>query len=130
MPDAAPGRPDPDLRLDVSEIAGAVVVAVGGDLDINTVPQVRRALDAQWDRPGGPILLDLAEVTFFSSAAVRMMVDVQEDATRCGRSLRVVLGHARAVIRALEITGVDRMLERYETDVEALAAPHRNGDQT
>lgn len=79
--------------------AGVLRVAVAGDIDAATAPALRTALDDA--TAGRPVALevDVAAVTHFSLAGLRVFEDVQR---RLGGTL-VLLGAGRAVRRLLDL---------------------------
>jgi anti-sigma B factor antagonist len=96
-----------------TEPTGAnIVVRVEGEIDMQTVDEFNRALDDACRRVEPPMTVtaDLTEVTFMSSAGVTVLLAVHHRCRRRGTPLRVRIAH-HTVSRALEITGVDRVLE-------------------
>jgi anti-sigma B factor antagonist len=116
-----PGR---EQLLSTSEgrLADAVVLTVAGEIDLFTAPRLRAALRDAFDHAGeGPVVLDLSQVTFLGSAGLLLLVDaVREEQKRPG-PLRVVVDHARPVIRPLELTGLDDLLSLYHTVDQAMS---------
>lgn len=101
--------------LRTEERPGAVVVTVGGEIDGWTAPQLRQELDTA-QRQAGTLVVDLTAVTFLGSPGLRVLLDAAVD----GAPLRVVVDHARPVVRPLEITGLDTVLATYDTVDDAL----------
>jgi anti-anti-sigma factor len=101
---------DVPFALSVRREGPAVVVVVGGELDLDTSPRLRQVLldlvRAQGQRT---ILLDVATLTFLDSSALGVLVTVQRDLTGGGGQL-TVRAPSNAVRRVLEITGLDRVL--------------------
>jgi anti-anti-sigma factor len=69
--------------------------------------------DGLHDPDGGPVVLDLTEVTFLSSTGLGALVDAQHAADRIGAPLRVVVDHARPVLHPIQLTGLDEVLTPY-----------------
>ena len=57
---------------------GRIVVTVRGELDMATEADARRALAEAERRPGGPVLIDLSEVTFMGSNGLRALLESVE----------------------------------------------------
>jgi anti-anti-sigma factor len=97
------------FEVDVARRAGADVATVRGELDIATAPQVAAALaDAS-----GRVVVDLTGTTFLDSSGLRTL-------TALGKSdeskLSLVCPSSnRAVLLVLELSGLDTVLDRYET---------------
>ncbi|MGW4379726.1 STAS domain-containing protein [Kitasatospora sp. NPDC004531] len=83
-------------------------VQVNGEIDLDTVPSLRRALAAAIDSHR-EVVLDLSEVTFMDCAGLGALVRARNQADRCGARL-VLRGAGRRVVRLLELTGLHRCL--------------------
>lgn len=111
------------LRLD--DRADVVVLTVEGDVDGLTAPRLSTAVsDAFRNLAGRPLVLDLSTVRFLGSTGLRTLRDSAHEAVRHQgmQPLRVVVDHARPVIRPIEIVGLDQLLSLYHTVDEAIAA--------
>jgi anti-sigma B factor antagonist len=111
-------RPPADgyLNVEYEVEANAVVVTGYGEIDQLTVPLLGSALSRALREPAHQFLIiDLIGVEFLSSAGVRALSIAAQEARRARRSLRLVVGHRRPVIRALELTGLDKVVGLYET---------------
>lgn len=82
------------LQFSVSVSPDGAFVPIG-ELDLSTIQELRN-LVAQVMRPGRPIVLDLAQLTFMDSNVIHWLVEVY-DAT--GR--RVILRNASPVVRRI-----------------------------
>jgi anti-anti-sigma factor len=103
----------------------ALVLRVGGEVDISTVGEIRRAYEAMIAvrRPGQDVLIiDLDDVTFFGSSGLAALVDCQHEAKQQAVELRVA-GTSPAVMRPLNGTGLVRCFDWYADVDTALAAP-------
>lgn len=70
-----PGPTSTGLHLAVCTVGAAVVIAVEGDLDLQTVPQLVDAVAAA-EATDLTVVIDLSRVTFLGSAAMGVLVDV------------------------------------------------------
>ena len=113
------GRP---ATLAVELIDGVVVLRIGGELDLLTVPDLRSRLDEATATTGGPVVIDLSDVQFLSSTGLHLLISLHADLAAVGKPLRLVTGEIRAVVRPLRITGLDRLLDLYPDLSSALAA--------
>ena len=75
------------LAVSAREVEGRVVVTVGGELDIATVPTLAALLDEVIESSTCPIELDLDGVRFLGAAAVRVL---QVGARRCAHAGRTL----------------------------------------
>jgi ABC-type transporter Mla MlaB component len=70
-----PGLTNTDLHLAVRTVGAAVVIAVEGELDLQTVPQLVDAVAAA-EATDLTVIIDLSRVTFLGSAAMGVLVDL------------------------------------------------------
>jgi anti-sigma B factor antagonist len=111
--------------LAVERLDGVVVLRVDGELDMLTVPDLRadvhRATAATADS-AECVVIDLTTVRFLSSSGLHLLISIHADLAAESRTLRVVTGPGRAVVRPLRITGLDGLLHLYPDLAAALAA--------
>lgn len=97
-----------------------VVVRLRGEFDeasgANLAERVAQALA---ERPNA-VLLDLAEVDFFGSAALSVLVDVRRGADDAGIAIGLVATR-RVILLPLELTGLARVFPVFTTVRAALA---------
>ena len=87
--------------------SGTAEVVLVGELDISTVDDAERQIEAA--EAGSPALLviDLSRLTFVDSSGVRLALIADDRARTAGRRVAVRLGtgHALRVFQALGLTG-------------------------
>ncbi len=116
------------LRLSVLRpTPGVVVVRMSGEIDLATVPRltelIRQRLTAAVLRA---IVLDLSEVTFFSTAGLEMLLHAQRR-TECKQIPMFVVFGTGPVARMMRLTGLtDRFVAR-ETTAQAVTELRRPG---
>jgi anti-sigma B factor antagonist len=100
------------LQVATERNGSAVIVRVEGEVDMNTVSAFGGALAQACDLVAPPmrVVADLTGVTFLSSAGLTALLEVHHRCERQGTPLRVEVTHP-TVRRALEITGVDQILD-------------------
>jgi anti-sigma B factor antagonist len=94
-------RPAPDVAL----------LAVRGELDTLTAPELDTALRELLDGLDGPALrpvVDLSRVTFLASSGLAVLIQAAHRADAESRVLHLVVS-SRAVLRPLEVTGSDQL---------------------
>lgn len=111
------GRPVNVTTSDVG--SGAVLVEVEGAVDAYTAPRLDKALKDLLARNLVRLLLDAQELTFISSAGLRVILYAHREAIQHGGELRV-FGLNPQVQRVFEIAGFCRLLRISETQQEAL----------
>jgi anti-sigma B factor antagonist len=99
--------------------AGQTVISVTGDLDLVSSELMRGELGAV--PAGASVVLDLREVDFCDSAGLRVLIDAELRARTEGGTLRLA-APGPALVRLLELTGVDGFVSVYPT-IEAALAP-------
>ena len=98
-----------------------VVVAVHGEVDMNTCDELRSwVVDALAGRPEA-LVLDLGGVVVFGSIGLSLLVEARHRAQRCGAGFAVATDQ-RAVLAPLAETGVLDLLEVRPTVPEAASA--------
>jgi anti-anti-sigma factor len=90
--------------------AEAIVVPLAGELCIAEVPVVRDQLEALITGGAREIVLDLAEVTLVTAAALRVFDTTQHRLEGLGGLLQL-RNPSSLARRVLEITGLDRLVE-------------------
>jgi anti-sigma B factor antagonist len=104
----------PPLQIATGQHGASLVVTVHGELDVATGPRLRTALGEALDRPDpGAVIVDLTGVTFLGSTGIAVLVDADWQAKQRNATLRVVVDRTPAVIRPLQATGVDNLLDTY-----------------
>jgi anti-anti-sigma factor len=89
----------------------APVLEVHGELDIDTAPELTRAVRAVFDQGTPRLIIDLTNCTFIDSQGMGKLVQAHLTGKALGTrlSIRGAIGSAR---RALEICGLITLLER------------------
>lgn len=109
------------LQVSVRQQNASAVVAVGGDVDLNTSPFLRDRLLALLDGPPKRIVLDLAGVTYMDSSGVGTIVELKRKVER--RKGELLLAALQPRVRSVfEITKLDSFFTIADTVEEALQA--------
>lgn len=110
----------PGLQIDVRTRGDAVVVAVRGEIDLNTADPLRerlRELDAEGHRW---IVVDFTGVLFCDATGIGVLVAAHNRATEQGGAIAIA-GVRPAQRRLLHITGLHRVFALHDTVEEAFA---------
>ncbi|WP_285509861.1 STAS domain-containing protein [Actinokineospora sp. NBRC 105648] len=122
----------PLLAVDQDTLAdnGVLVVTARGQIDLGTVSELVNGLTQAIDHAGqtgaGMVLLDLSGTTFLASVGLAALLEATSTARSAGAELKVITGSAHAVLRALEITGLDTTLAIHPDIDDALVRTPRN----
>jgi anti-anti-sigma factor len=102
--------------------AGRCLLAkVSGEMDYKTESVFRPQLEALIARGDRGIVLDLSGVSFCDSAGLNVLLGVRRQAEASG-AVVVLAAVPEALLRILEMTGVDQLLPVYATAADAEAA--------
>lgn len=134
-PDGGPGAaradpllPDPDQLLDdaddpdalgldlTSPSSGVLVVAVAGELDMLTAPQLRQEVTRRIP-DSSLVVLALDGVGFLGTSGLAALIELREQAHRAGVELRLACTERR-VLRPIGIAGLDHLFDIHD-NVEA-----------
>jgi anti-anti-sigma factor len=102
-----------DFSVRVRQLAGATVVTVVGEVDLDTAPELEFRLISAADGPV-PLVIDLSAVTFFASAGLACLL------TAHGQGSQPHLVPSPAVAKVLSISDLDHFLPRSESLQDAL----------
>jgi anti-sigma B factor antagonist len=106
--------------LEVDMVGCVPVVTVPEEVDITNAPGLRAAL-LQAAADGSPALVvDMTRTRFCDSAGLRVLVDAHKRAVAEGGALVLAMPTA-AVLRVLEITGIDQVIPSFASLDEAVA---------
>ncbi|MBO1331567.1 STAS domain-containing protein [Streptomyces sp. VRA16 Mangrove soil] len=108
-PGAIPDDASHELRLVTSQGPHGPVVALTGDLDYESAPQLLEALPKIDVPDGGGITLDLADVRFFDSGGINALLRARTALQDRGADL-AVRRLSPVVERIFRITGLDTVL--------------------
>ena len=98
------------------------LVTVMGEVDVGTAPEFEEELAKAVDHGlGDGLVIDLSNVTFIDSTGLNALVRALERQRLAGGTLALVSADSR-VAMMLEVTRLDRVLARYPSREDALAA--------
>jgi|SRR5215469_2557321 len=112
-----------EAKVTVQRPPRATVARVEGDLDLVSLPQVERELRAVATDPASKTLVavDVTDVTYLNSGAIRLLYDLAEDLRARRRQLRLIMSSdapLRTLFRRLRF---DTVIPVHETLDEAIA---------
>jgi anti-sigma B factor antagonist len=108
-----------------AEVDGVRVIAVRGELDLSTAPELEEPLTAAVDGGGALVLIDLSACEFIDSTGIALIVRAwqQLDGGNGGASGRLVLCSANdQVRRVLDVSGLDQSIPVHASREDGLAA--------
>lgn len=103
-------------------VSGVPVVTAPKEIDIATAPALRSALLTAVVQGHGTLVLDMTMTRFCDSSGLHTLLAAHKRAQDEGGSL-LLISPARAVLRVLEVTGLNRLLPSFTSLDQALAHP-------
>jgi len=111
------------FRAEIEAVEGGIrAVAVAGELDQATVPELQRALDEVIEAESGALLIDLSDCSFIDSSGLAALVSARERVTSADERGFAICCGSPQVLRLLEITGLDKAMGVLASREEALGA--------
>ena len=109
------------VRLQVERRAapGGAVLVVAGEIDADTAGVLSDALAAAAAAAPSVVAVDFAAVTFMDSTGINTLLRAHHDMVARGTRLALA-GALPAVVRVLDITGVDHVIPLYPSVDQAL----------
>ncbi len=102
----------------VTEERGRSVVALEGEVDLETSPAVRTLLLEQVGT-GRPVLVDMARVSYIDSSGIASLVEAFQLARKQGHEFGLVRVSA-AALRVLQLARLETVFTIHETLAQAL----------
>jgi anti-anti-sigma factor len=101
----------------------AVLVHAKGEVDSSTAGELSSQLEAALQQAESQasrlLIVDLQGVTYFGSAGLNAVLDCHKRGLQAGTSVRLVADNG-LVVRPIEVTNLDSVLELYPTLLDAL----------
>ncbi|WP_042395914.1 STAS domain-containing protein [Streptacidiphilus carbonis] len=121
----------PRFAVELRAVGAAVVLALSGELDYDTAPELRERLDQALDQVLEPavdrsarpatVVVDCSSLAFCDSTGLNVLLAARLKAEQQGASIRLAAlrGH---VVRMFEITGAGTVFSVHPDLADALAA--------
>jgi anti-sigma B factor antagonist len=97
-----------EIREEATE--PALVLAVSGELDMNTVGLLTTEVDERLAQGPRALRLNLAELAFMDSSGLRLLIDLYDRSRRESWELTIVPPREEAAMMVLRATGADAAL--------------------
>ncbi|MFG1665002.1 STAS domain-containing protein [Streptomyces sp. Y7] len=111
-----PGR----LSVDATVSDGIRVLTVAGEIDYDTCEELQQNLEPSTPGPAR-VVVDMHQVTFMDSSGINVLLAAYRTHSTAGGWLRLA-GPTGAAKRALQLVGLDTVIDCYETLDQALNA--------
>jgi anti-sigma B factor antagonist len=111
-----------NLEVKVKSINNCELVAVNGRIDSYTAPQLSDTLDQITGQNMYKIIMDLREVTYVSSAGLRILIDVQKKCKKNSQGEVLLVSIPQRVYDTLELAGFVPLFKFFTNVASAIAA--------
>ncbi|WP_375483144.1 STAS domain-containing protein [uncultured Mycobacterium sp.] len=106
------------INISVGNRDGVVVLSVGGEVDLVTIPALEDAIGGVVADNPAALVIDLTAVDFLASAGLRLLAATKE---QVGKSAPfAVVARGPATRRPIQLTGLDEAFPLYQTLEDAL----------
>jgi anti-sigma B factor antagonist len=102
-------------------VGGVPVVTTPAEIDLTTAGQLRAILFDWHSRGHATVVVDMTGTQFCDCAGLRELLLAHERAVSEGGGLRLVIAAGDVVLRIFTLTGLDRLIPRFENLDLALA---------
>jgi len=108
------------MGVDKKVVGDITVCSLGGEININTSPELRRSLDGIIGQSAKKIVLDLGGVTYIDSSGLATLIEVLRRIKREGGTLH--LCRLPDKVRSLfEMTKLTKLFQIYDAEEAACA---------
>lgn len=126
--ETAPRELAPDeLLLSERRVDGAIVLSIGGEVDLANVPSLRARLQKAAEAPLN-LIIELQSLRYIDSCGIKALLDVNRSA-RDGRQV-VLAALSPMVRRTFEIVQVEQVIPVFPTVEAAVESLHNGNGKT
>ena len=110
-----------EFRWTLSPERARVRVCLEGELDLSNVSEIREVVTRECERHPAVLIFDLRELTFLDSSGLGVLVGAKRRlADNKGEVL--ILTEQSAVLNALSLSGLDRIISVFPSERDLLAS--------
>lgn len=111
------------FHLSTKEYKRVDLIDLGGRVDSNTAPQLEQALQKIIESGRANIVIDLADVEYMSSAALRALISAQKQVRSATHRGDIRLAQMPERIRkAFDLAGFLELFEVFDSEVDAVGS--------
>lgn len=110
------------MEVSTTEFKRCDLVKVVGRVDSQTAPQLAEAFASIISAGRFRIVFDASEVSFMSSAGLRVLIDTQKTCKRWNRGEVVLASPSEQMRQTLDLAGFLPLFKIYPTAVEAVGS--------
>lgn len=98
------------MRIETTNTAGETIIAVEGDIDLYSSPELRAAVLKAVPKAAAGVGIHLGEVSYMDSSGVATLVEGLRSAKENGKSFTLV-APSTSVMKVLELARLDSIFE-------------------
>ncbi|MFH1878539.1 MAG: STAS domain-containing protein [Candidatus Omnitrophota bacterium] len=107
------------MQINQEETNGITIFRMGGDIDINTSPEIKKFFDKAVREKKNKILISLNDVGYVDSSGLATLVEILKNMRAYGGKLK--LSNLSSKVRGLfEITKLDKLFDIFAEEAEAV----------
>jgi anti-sigma B factor antagonist len=110
-----------ELSLTTRAVGSHMVLAVGGEIDVYTAPQLRAELIRLADAGYAHIVVDMERVDFLDSTGLGVLVGALKRARAAGGSVELVCTQPK-ILKIFNVPGLEKVFGIHPSVDEAVAA--------
>jgi len=108
------------MKHEIREEQGAVIVALEGDVDLQSSPDARKAL-LECVAKNMPVVVDLSGVGYIDSSGVASLVESLQSARKTGSNL-VLAAVSEGALRVLQLARLDKVFTICDSIEDGISA--------
>lgn len=93
-----------------------LIVAIAGELDLGTVPQLAQHLENRRGDGHTTVILDLSDLTFMDSSGLRLLIELNGQSERAAWQLKLIRSRHESANTVFRVTGADAALPFVESE--------------
>jgi anti-sigma B factor antagonist len=110
------------MEITTRQLGNCDLVAVVGSIDSNTASQLAEAFESITEAGRFKIVFDMSDVGFASSAALRLLINVQKTCKRWGQGELILARVPQWIYEALDLVGFVPLFKVFDDVVEAVGS--------
>lgn len=107
------------MELTTEQQGDVSVIKIMGDLDSSTSPDATTYIDGEIEAGHTTLVLDLTELTYLSSAGLRVILGAMRSARSAGGDMRPAIAEGN-IKKVTDMAGFAKIMKTFETAEEAV----------
>ncbi len=108
------------MKIERGDVQGVPVLRLSGELDLSSVPEVRRAIRAYIDENRVNLIINLTDLEFIDSSGLGVLVGGLARVREKQGEIKLVCANRR-ILRVFEMTRLTQLFEIYQDEAAAVA---------